>query len=289
MLISNATAGIVDSRESLGRRAPAQGYRSAAANVPAGRRRACLRSSRRFNCSSGRTYVGTLLATDLTGGARSSSARRRGRVGGGLSLPRHRDRGRGDARRPRASTGRGHRLGALRAARDAVTSCTAIRDAARSTTRGFRRASLPRCGAGSTRPASCSCSPGSSDPSRHTHSAVRHRRAVADPRLLCDRSLLEGDAPEFELQDLGDRTLPGGTGPSACSDCRPEARWARLARVERWATFDCYGTLIDWNGGIRRELARHLRRGARRTGSCTGITRWSLSSSATESSLTARS
>jgi 2-haloalkanoic acid dehalogenase type II len=25
---------------------------------------------------------------------------------------------------------------------------------------------------------------------------------------------------------------------------------------ERWATFDCYGTLIDWNGGIRDELAR---------------------------------
>jgi 2-haloacid dehalogenase len=25
---------------------------------------------------------------------------------------------------------------------------------------------------------------------------------------------------------------------------------------ERWATFDCYGTLIDWNGGIRRELQR---------------------------------
>jgi 2-haloacid dehalogenase len=25
--------------------------------------------------------------------------------------------------------------------------------------------------------------------------------------------------------------------------------------VERWATFDCYGTLVDWNGGIRRELA----------------------------------
>jgi 2-haloacid dehalogenase len=27
-------------------------------------------------------------------------------------------------------------------------------------------------------------------------------------------------------------------------------------RRERWATFDCYGTLIDWDGGIRRELAR---------------------------------
>src|ERR1700736_492528 len=24
----------------------------------------------------------------------------------------------------------------------------------------------------------------------------------------------------------------------------------------RWATFDCYGTLIDWNPGIRRELER---------------------------------
>ena len=26
--------------------------------------------------------------------------------------------------------------------------------------------------------------------------------------------------------------------------------------MERWATFDCYGTLIDWNGGIGRELDR---------------------------------
>ena len=26
--------------------------------------------------------------------------------------------------------------------------------------------------------------------------------------------------------------------------------------MSRWATFDCYGTLIDWNGGIRAELAR---------------------------------
>jgi 2-haloacid dehalogenase len=26
--------------------------------------------------------------------------------------------------------------------------------------------------------------------------------------------------------------------------------------MERWATFDCYGTLIDWNGGIARELER---------------------------------
>ena len=26
--------------------------------------------------------------------------------------------------------------------------------------------------------------------------------------------------------------------------------------MDRWATFDCYGTLIDWNGGIRAELVR---------------------------------
>jgi 2-haloacid dehalogenase len=26
--------------------------------------------------------------------------------------------------------------------------------------------------------------------------------------------------------------------------------------ADRWATFDCYSTLIDWNGGLRRELAR---------------------------------
>jgi 2-haloacid dehalogenase len=26
--------------------------------------------------------------------------------------------------------------------------------------------------------------------------------------------------------------------------------------IDRWATFDCYGTLVDWNGGIRGELAR---------------------------------
>ena len=26
--------------------------------------------------------------------------------------------------------------------------------------------------------------------------------------------------------------------------------------MERWATFDCYGTLIDWNGGIGREFER---------------------------------
>ncbi len=26
--------------------------------------------------------------------------------------------------------------------------------------------------------------------------------------------------------------------------------------MDRWASFDCYGTLIDWDGGLRSELAR---------------------------------
>jgi 2-haloacid dehalogenase len=26
--------------------------------------------------------------------------------------------------------------------------------------------------------------------------------------------------------------------------------------AERWVSFDCYGTLVDWNGGISKELAR---------------------------------
>jgi 2-haloacid dehalogenase len=29
---------------------------------------------------------------------------------------------------------------------------------------------------------------------------------------------------------------------------------SRASNQERWATFDCYGTLIDWNSGIRRAL-----------------------------------
>src|SRR5919198_5514736 len=30
------------------------------------------------------------------------------------------------------------------------------------------------------------------------------------------------------------------------------------AAPPRWATFDCYGTLVDWNAGIGAELARLL-------------------------------
>ena len=37
----------------------------------------------------------------------------------------------------------------------------------------------------------------------------------------------------------------------------PAAKSAEhFSRIPRWATFDCYGTLIDWNAGIERELER---------------------------------
>ena len=32
--------------------------------------------------------------------------------------------------------------------------------------------------------------------------------------------------------------------------------------MSRWASFDCYGTLIDWNGGIQAELSRVFGAGA---------------------------
>jgi 2-haloacid dehalogenase len=38
-----------------------------------------------------------------------------------------------------------------------------------------------------------------------------------------------------------------------------------MRSMDRWATFDCYGTLVDWNGGIGRELERLF--GADRAGS----------------------
>jgi 2-haloacid dehalogenase len=37
---------------------------------------------------------------------------------------------------------------------------------------------------------------------------------------------------------------------------RPAESAEHFSPLDRWATFDCYGTLIDWNGGILRELER---------------------------------
>src|SRR5260370_42358100 len=40
-------------------------------------------------------------------------------------------------------------------------------------------------------------------------------------------------------------------GLSSITVSEPSVRCQSRPMTERWATFDCYGTLIDWYGGIR--------------------------------------
>src|SRR5947199_5040825 len=66
---------------------------------------------------------------------------------------------------------------------------------------------------------------------------------------LREHHALAGDeaAAEQRLQLLARQLVPAVPGSAISHD--PES-------MDRWATFDCYGTLIDWNGGIGRELER---------------------------------
>ena len=69
---------------------------------------------------------------------------------------------------------------------------------------------------------------------------------------------------------------------SAATTPRSSSSASRTSRPRchgaRWATFDCYGTLIDWDGGIRRELVEAVRRGARRRAARPATTRSSRGS-----------
>ena len=58
---------------------------------------------------------------------------------------------------------------------------------------------------------------------------------------------------------------------------------------ERWATFDCYGTLIDWPGGIRAQLARLWPGQDARRAAPHATTRSNPASRKAEASRTARS
>ncbi|MDQ3874576.1 MAG: hypothetical protein M3322_03345, partial [Actinomycetota bacterium] len=51
---------------------------------------------------------------------------------------------------------------------------------------------------------------------------------------------------------VGEAVVSGTLGPETAEP---------FSRV-RWATFDCYGTLIDWNAGIAGELERLFGSGA---------------------------
>src|SRR6185436_2334327 len=50
---------------------------------------------------------------------------------------------------------------------------------------------------------------------------------------------------------------PRARAPAARSASVPPEPLGRLRTVtDRWATFDCYGTLIDWFDGVRSQLER---------------------------------
>ena len=50
------------------------------------------------------------------------------------------------------------------------------------------------------------------------------------------------------------------------------------AMTDRWATFDCYGTLIDWDGGVRRALVKVWPDRERAIGCSSATTTWSRAS-----------
>src|SRR5205823_645656 len=75
------------------------------------------------------------------------------------------------------------------------------------------------------------------------------RRLAADDQLRRSRSRVRSRLhPE--------RVPRGGRREEASGRPRVIAAGKLAAVGERWATFDCYGTLVDWNAGIRGELER---------------------------------
>ena len=97
-------------------------------------------------------------------------------------------------------------------------------------------------------------------------------RRPADHAAVLDRDeAVSAEPSPAELLPGGRRRLEGriaGRDPLR-ADCRDRGpvrvreladleggAQSTLAGMERWATFDCYGTLVDWNAGIRRELVR---------------------------------
>src|SRR5207237_7036595 len=88
----------------------------------------------------------------------------------------------------------------------------------------------------------------------HDACPPRPHRA-ADDQLRRSRS---GVRPRLRAERGARRPRARGRGIELVRLRRPQRddRDQALRRVTRWATFDCYGTLIDWNAGIRAELAR---------------------------------
>src|SRR5581483_10932094 len=85
---------------------------------------------------------------------------------------------------------------------------------------------------------------------------LRHDRALREIHVG-DHHLRPGDeAPPDQRIEL----LAGQVVPAVVR--RPISHDGEI--MDRWATFDCYGTLIDWNRGVVPRGAHHVARAARR-------------------------
>ena len=78
------------------------------------------------------------------------------------------------------------------------------------------------------------------------------------PDPECDLDYMPNEARELEDR-RGSRTTSASAVITPCSSCSSRERTfgARVAG-ERWATFDCYGTLIDWERRDRRSALAAL-------------------------------
>ena len=86
---------------------------------------------------------------------------------------------------------------------------------------------------------------------------LRRRPRGLPPRRAQPRRGLLAARRAAAARRIASRSSGSTTTAGSCSRTGLRRRSPhRLADVERWATFDCYGTLIDWDGGVRAELAR---------------------------------
>ena len=81
------------------------------------------------------------------------------------------------------------------------------------------------------------------------------------PDPECDLDYIPNEARPAEVDAAMSNSFGFG-GHNASIVLKRYEGLVRSAMSDRWATFDCYGTLIDWNGGIARRARAAVRRRA---------------------------